>query len=65
MDRQLAAGSAGLADVRAILVGHSHYDHLMDVPYIAMTKAKGRNHLRSQTMRHLLSALVPQNGSQC
>jgi len=26
-------------DVRAILVGHAHYDHLMDVPYIARVRA--------------------------
>jgi mRNA degradation ribonuclease J1/J2 len=27
-----------VSDVRAILVGHAHYDHLMDVPYIANYK---------------------------
>lgn len=26
-------------DVKAILVGHAHYDHLMDVPYIARRRA--------------------------
>jgi hypothetical protein len=28
-----------VSDVPAILVGHGHYDHLMDVPYIARRKA--------------------------
>jgi len=29
-----------VADVSAILVGHGHYDHLMDVPYIARNRAE-------------------------
>lgn len=28
-----------VSDVRAILSGHAHYDHLMDVPYVALRKA--------------------------
>ncbi len=28
-----------VSDVRALLVGHGHYDHLMDVPYILRKKA--------------------------
>jgi hypothetical protein len=28
-----------VANVSAILVGHGHYDHAMDVPYVAMKKA--------------------------
>lgn len=45
MIRQLPAAAPrdparpALHDVRAILVGHSHYDHLMDVPYIARRHA--------------------------
>lgn len=31
----LAPHSVGLGRVQAILVGHGHYDHLLDVPYIA------------------------------
>ncbi len=30
-----AAGPDRLARVRAVLVGHGHYDHLMDLPYLA------------------------------
>ena len=33
--RYLGATLAPLANVHAILVGHSHYDHLMDVPLVA------------------------------
>jgi L-ascorbate metabolism protein UlaG (beta-lactamase superfamily) len=35
LHRFLGAELEPLAHVRAILVGHSHYDHLMDVPLIA------------------------------
>jgi len=35
VDRYLAPHQAGLRNVQAILVGHGHYDHLLDVPYIA------------------------------
>ena len=38
-----------VSDVRAIFSGHAHYDHLMDVPYVALHKAKdaeiGRAHV--------------------
>ena len=37
VDRRLA--DTPLGDVSAILIGHSHYDHLLDVPYIARSKA--------------------------
>lgn len=35
LHRLLGADAASLADVRIILVGHGHYEHLMDVPLIA------------------------------
>jgi hypothetical protein len=37
-----------------ILVGHSHYDHLMDVPWIATRRARDAEIVGSPTMRHLL-----------
>jgi hypothetical protein len=43
IDRFLAPPGNGLAGATAVLVGHAHYDHLMDVPYIKqkyMPKAK-------------------------
>ncbi len=41
-------------DVPAILVGHAHYDHLMDVPYVARTKAPAARVYGSTTAVNLL-----------
>ena len=38
----------------AILVGHGHYDHLMDVPYIANHRAKGAAIYGGPSIRHML-----------
>ncbi len=43
-----------VADVPAILVGHAHYDHLMDVPYLARVHAPGARIYGSRTMVNLL-----------
>ena len=40
-------------DVQAILVGHAHYDHLMDVPYV-WERAPGAMILGSLTTRNIL-----------
>ena len=40
----------------AIVVGHSHYDHVMDVPYIARRHATDARIFGSRTMAHLLHA---------
>lgn len=45
------------SNARAILVGHSHYDHLMDVPYIALHKAPKARVYGSQTTAHLLASV--------
>jgi hypothetical protein len=37
-----------------ILVGHSHYDHLLDVPYIATHRATSATIYGTPTMRHVL-----------
>ena len=37
-----------------ILVGHSHYDHLLDVPYIATHRATSAVIYGTPTMRHIL-----------
>lgn len=47
-------------DVSAILVGHSHYDHLMDVPYIARTRAPRAAVYGSRTMAHLIASALPE-----
>jgi hypothetical protein len=39
---------------RAILVGHGHYDHLLDVPYIARRRATRATIYGSSTVRHIL-----------
>jgi hypothetical protein len=44
---------------RAILVGHSHYDHLMDVPYVALHKARAANVYGSETTASLLASIAP------
>ena len=41
-------------DVTAILVGHGHYDHLMDVPYIARVHAPESRVYGSRTTVHTL-----------
>ena len=37
IDRFLAPMRSELAETHAILVGHAHYDHLMDLPHILAT----------------------------
>jgi hypothetical protein len=47
-----------LPDVRsvsAILVGHGHYDHLMDVPYVALTRAPRAVIYANETSVHQLA----------
>jgi hypothetical protein len=44
-------------DVDAILVGHAHYDHLMDAVHVAECRAPSRSILYgNETMLHLLAA---------
>lgn len=57
IDRALAEMRVRLDDVSTVVVGHSHYDHLIDIPYIA------RKHLPSEariigtpSMGHILAA---------
>jgi hypothetical protein len=38
----------------AILVGHGHYDHLLDVPYIARRRATSALIYGGETVRHML-----------
>ncbi|MBL0938088.1 MAG: hypothetical protein IBJ03_04290 [Gemmatimonadaceae bacterium] len=52
--RRLAhADSARLSRVRAVLVGHGHYDHLMDLPTLAPWLPSARVY-GSTTVQHLL-----------
>ncbi len=47
-------GRYDVRDVRAILVGHAHYDHLMDVPRVATAHAPSARILGSSTVRNSL-----------
>jgi len=50
----------------AILVGHGHYDHLMDVPYIATRRATTSRIYGSPSVRHMLmgESTLRSNGGQ-
>jgi hypothetical protein len=45
---------ASADNASAILVGHGHYDHLLDVPYIANHRARSARIYGGPTIRHLL-----------
>jgi hypothetical protein len=55
-----ALGSLG--DVRAVLVGHSHYDHLMEVPAIAWRLPPGTPIFGDATMANLIGGMLPKRG---
>lgn len=42
----------------AIVIGHAHYDHLMDTPYIATTRARNAKLYGSATMINLIRSEV-------
>lgn len=46
-------------DVKMLLVGHAHYDHLLDVSHVVRTKAPNAVVYGSETVRHILQAQVP------
>lgn len=50
-----------VSDVETILVGHAHYDHLMDVPYVMNNKAKKSLVYGSKTMMHTLAPSIPKS----
>ncbi len=52
VDRLLAPYDVSRA--RAILVGHGHYDHLLDVPRVAMVQAPRARIVGTRTVRNLL-----------
>ncbi len=55
--RFLPAGTRELEDASAVLVGHAHYDHLMDMPYIKAQYAPRAKIYGSATMRNTLLAV--------
>jgi hypothetical protein len=46
-----------VSNVRAIVSGHAHYDHLMDVPYVALHKAKDVDLVGNNAMVKLLAPI--------
>lgn len=56
IDRQMRAFLPDTHGIRAILVGHSHYDHLMDVPHVARHHVRGVPIYGNETMRNLLAS---------
>jgi hypothetical protein len=53
-----------LAELRAIVSGHAHYDHLIDVPHI-LTRAPSAVAYTNLTGRHMLAALAPDRAASC
>ena len=47
-----------VSNVESILVGHAHYDHLMDVPYIMQNKAPKSHVFGSATMDHSIAPAI-------
>lgn len=45
--------------VRALLVGHGHYDHAMDVPYVFSKLPQEARLLGSETLIHQVASAVP------
>jgi len=45
-----------LDDVQAVLVGHTHYDHVLDLPYVAPMMHPDAKVFGSETLQHLYAA---------
>ena len=63
LDADTAAIDAGLstvslASLRAVISGHAHYDHFIDVPHI-LSRAPNATAYTNLSGRHMLAALAP------
>lgn len=58
IDQALQPLQGPLRKVEAIMVGHAHYDHLMDLPYLAAHYAPRARVYGSQTAVHILAAAI-------
>jgi len=56
---QINAFLPPVAEVKAILVGHAHYDHLLDIPYIAHERAPSAIIYGNHTAVNILTAVLP------
>lgn len=46
-----------LGKVESVLVGHSHYDHVLDLPYVAPHLSSGTEVFANQTLAHTLAPM--------
>lgn len=53
-----------LANVRAVISGHAHYDHLLDVP-VVMTRATQATFFSNRSARNILTAFAPDRHPKC
>jgi len=54
--RMALVDTAAVASARALLVGHAHYDHLLDVPFVARRFATRATIYGGRTMANILAA---------
>ncbi len=62
----IVRGLAGmrLDQLRAVITGHAHYDHLMDVPPI-LRRVPTSLLYANRTAQHILAALAPDRAARC
>jgi L-ascorbate metabolism protein UlaG (beta-lactamase superfamily) len=61
------AGLAGidLASTDAIVTGHGHYDHLIDVPHIMTNQAPAATLFANASAKHVFAAVAPDRAPHC
>lgn len=62
VDKNLPASS--LTNVRAVLSGHAHYDHLLDVPTV-LDRAKSATLYGNRSAKNLLASYAPDRAPSC
>ncbi|UVE17603.1 MBL fold metallo-hydrolase [Pseudomonas sp. LS44] len=60
-DARIDALMPPAADAGMLLVGHAHYDHLLDVPRVLLKHAPQAKVYGSKTMGHILAAVIPRS----
>ncbi len=56
--------ASALANVRAVIARHAHYDHLLDVPAV-MSLAPNAKLYSNVSARNLLAAFAPDRAPKC
>jgi L-ascorbate metabolism protein UlaG (beta-lactamase superfamily) len=62
VDKHLPASS--LTNLRAVISGHAHYDHLLDVPTV-LDRAKTATLYGNRSAKNLLAAFAPDRAAKC